>query len=380
MENIPTAPRLKIALVSDWYYPRVGGVEYAINALARHLIALGHEVHIITKKIKGTSAHEQLNNLLIIRLESNSISEHLITKKAYQSLQKELILGNYDIVHAHGIDSPMALTSLLISRRNNIKSVLTNHSQIGKDILKFPKTLILNVFLKYASAMIAVSDVVHQENKQLFNGPLYVIPNGIDNNSPNGELFLQPIKEGKIVITTTARMVKRKGVAEFVDMALELLKTNDNLLFILIGGGPLKNKLEQMVTKSGAAHHFLFAGQSSRATVLDILDRTDIFVSTSRQEAFGIAVLEAFYKKIPVIARQGTGAAELVDHQQTGFLAESTKDFITWVAELIKNPALRKSIATTAYNELPKYQWQTIAKSTESLYMELIHKNGLQRV
>lgn len=45
---------LKIALITDNYFPQIGGVEYCVDALGRNLAALGHEVCIITRKRKIT--------------------------------------------------------------------------------------------------------------------------------------------------------------------------------------------------------------------------------------------------------------------------------------------------------------------------------------
>lgn len=378
MEKKLEAPRYKIALVSDWYYPRIGGVEYAINALARYLVERGHHVHIITKKITGTCASEQDGKIDIIRIENKSFSEHLLTPKAFQTLKKQITQGGYDVVHAHGIDSPLALASLIISRRNNISSIITNHSQIGSDFLGLPKRLLLKYFLRYANATIAVSHAVLKETACLFSGPLYIVPNGVDNTSPNGTLVPHEVTGEKIVITTVARMVKRKGVSDFVQMAIHLLKTHKNLLFILVGDGPLKKKLEQVVSRQGGAQNFLFIGHASRATVLNILGQTSIFVSTSRQEAFGIAILEAFYKKVPVIARIGTGAAALIRHNETGFLANNIHELSKTVEQLIENDSLCKSVALSAYNELPRYRWEHITKTMESIYLELTHQHELQ--
>jgi glycosyltransferase involved in cell wall biosynthesis len=79
-----------IALVSDWYYPKAGGIEYSVDSLARNLQALGHEVHIITKNNDGVPWKDSLP---VIRLKGKVIAERLILPAAYKDLYRILRLA-----------------------------------------------------------------------------------------------------------------------------------------------------------------------------------------------------------------------------------------------------------------------------------------------
>ena len=357
-----------IALVSDWYYPKAGGVEYSVDSLARNLQAFGHEVHIITKNNGGVPWKDSLP---VIRLKGKVIAERLILPAAYKDLYRILKAGSYDIIHAHGLDSPLAMVSLLLARIAGIRCLMTSHSLVGP--LRYPILMGARLFLRFADALIAVSSAVEQESKAVFKGRLYRIPNGLDLRSPNGAVQSIPIDtENRIVITTVSRMTRKKGVHDLITIALRLLKRYDNLLFLMIGEGPLRKKLESKVNELNLAQYFLFTGEVSRSTALDLLDKSDIFVLPSPREAFGIVILEAFLKKVPVVARNHSGVSDLITHGETGLLADDDEQMAHYIEELIDRPELAASLSATAHQEFHKYQWQDIAKRVEEVYRAIL--------
>jgi len=102
----------KVALVSDWYYPKAGGIEYSINSLARNLCLLGHEVHIITRTAKDCNGTQLQEGIPITRFAGAGIGGRLISPKAFAALRRHLVTSDYDVIHVHGLDSPMAMAAL----------------------------------------------------------------------------------------------------------------------------------------------------------------------------------------------------------------------------------------------------------------------------
>ncbi|MGH8522483.1 MAG: glycosyltransferase family 4 protein, partial [Gammaproteobacteria bacterium] len=367
----------KIALVSDWYYPRVGGIEYAIDALGRGLVALGHEVHIIARLYGRALAHEASNGLPIIRLEGFPLSEHLLSPRGYGSLRETLRAGEFDIIHSHGLDSPMAMVSLTIAAKLGIPGIITSHSLLGDSLPQRALTAGAKLFLRRAQAVIAVSSPVERQARAMFTGAVFRIPNGIDTHSPNGALQPIALPQGHgPVVATVARMNKRKGVLDLVTAAAMLVKKHSNILFLMIGDGPLRPRLEQGIEESGLGRHFLFTGGVSRATVLHLLGQSDVFVSPSPREAFGICVLEAFLKKVPVVARGNTGVADIISHERTGFLADDVAGIAHYIDTLIQDPELRSAVARRAHEELNKYQWNTVVRQVEQVYAHATRETG----
>lgn len=367
----------KIALVSDWYYPRVGGIEYAIDALGRGLLALGHEVHIIARLYGRASASEAGNGLPIIRLDGCPLSEHLLSPRGYRSLRETLRAGEFDIVHGHGLDSPMAMVSLGIAAKLGIPAIITSHSLLGGSLLQRALAAGATIFLRPARAIIAVSSPVERQARAMFKGAVFRIPNGIDTHSPNGALEPIALPQGHgPVVATVARMNKRKGVQDLITVATTLVPKHPDLLFLMVGDGPLRLRLEQGIRESGLGRYFLFTGGVSRASVLHLLGQSDVFVSPSPREAFGICVLEAFLQKVPVVARGNTGVSDIICHEYTGFLAEDVAGIAHYIDTLIQDPELRSAVAHRAHEELDKYQWTTVARQVEQVYAHATRETG----
>jgi glycosyltransferase involved in cell wall biosynthesis len=370
--------KLKIALVSDWYYPKVGGIEYSINALAIGLTLLGHEVQIITREWSGSFPSKIPEEIKVIRVEGRAISEHFMVPSAYKKLNNLVRSGGFDVVHVHGLDSPMAMCSLLTARRAGIPTVVTNHSLVGKGHRKYPFILAGKFLMRSADAIIAVSSATLRETRRLSKAPVYLIPNGIDDISTKCR-DTYPIfdKNGNFVITTVSRITKKKGVKDLVEIAPVLLKEKENLLFLIVGDGPERKKLEDMVERMNISRSFRFTGEVPRDAVLQLLEESDIFVLPSRNEAFGISILEAFSKNVPVVARNHSGVSDIIVQRKTGLLSEDNRDMARQVKDLIENADLRESLATAAFGEIGKYKWDNIASRIEEVYTRVIHEKDL---
>ncbi len=369
--------KFKIALVSDWYYPKIGGIEYAIDSLARNFIALGHEVHIITRGYDKLQPFTPVKELTVIRLKGKELTERFLSIGAYKELYDILKHGEYDMVHAHGLDSPLAISSLLISHIIDIPVVITNHSLAGKGLIRIPLHLLGKFFLRYPDAIIAVSSAVAKETRIMSNRPVYLIPNGVDILSSDGAdtpVVLE--KGGRTSVIIVSRMTKKKGVDSIVKIAPSLIKEHSDVLFLMVGDGPLKDKLEKRVKKQNMEQNFIFTGEVPRKTVFYLLGRSDISVMPSKNEAFGIAVLEAFAKMVPVIARNNSGTSDIIAHEKTGFLVENNKEMVTYIMKLIDEPELRKKISYNAHEELKRYEWPDIARKVIDVYTQVVHEKN----
>ncbi|MGH6634858.1 MAG: glycosyltransferase family 4 protein, partial [Gammaproteobacteria bacterium] len=244
---------------------------------------------------------------------------------------------------------------------------------VGNISIRRPVLSVCRFMLKASDVVIAVSSAVKNESRLITGRPIYLVPNGVDNSSPNGiPQDLRIDKKGRLIIASVSRMTKKKGVDDLVQIAPRLLQTCDKLLFLMIGEGPQRVKLERRVGRLGIARHFLFTGQISRATVLTLLAQADIFVLPSKREAFGIAILEAFSKAVPVVARNHSGVSDIIDHNRTGLLADDADELAEHLQTLIVNSDLGRTLARAAEREVVKYQWIDIAKRVEAIYGQII--------
>ena len=366
----------KIALISDWYFPKVGGIEYSMHALAKTLAMHGHEVSIITRSYPGAPEYCIRDGVSVLRIKSKPFpgQSHFLMPGAYKQLYYLLKNEKYEIVNCHGLDSPIGISALVASHRLKIPVVITNHSLVGHPIYGPFLYLLGKLFLRCADAVIAVSSAVETDTRIMTPKPIYRIFNGIDSEDTARKIPFPFDVKGKIIVVTVARMTKMKGVQNIIRIAPDLLEKYDNLMFVMIGDGPQKQKLERMVEEKRLSGNFYFTGKISREKVLGYLEQADIFALHSNDEAFGIAILEAISKKIPVVAMNHGGTSDIIKNGVSGYLANNLMDFSSYLQILIQNPALRTQLSQNAIQGLQNFCWDRIYEQTNQVYTKIIYE------
>lgn len=368
--------KYKIALISDWYFPKVGGIEYSMHALAKTLSKHGHEVNVITRSYPEVPEYSIRDGVPVIRIKSKPFpgQQRFLMPKAYKDLHKLLKEGNYDIVNSHGLDSPLGMIALIASRKLGIPSVITNHSLVGHTPLRPYLYLAGKLLVGKADAVIAVSSAVEKDTKLMTKRPIYRIFNGMEYEESDQKILLPFDRKGKIVIITVARMTKKKGIHNLMELAPSLLKKHENLVFLMVGGGPLRETLEKKAEESGLSENFYFTGEVPRKAVLEYLNQVDIFALPSSDEAFGISILEAISKSVPVVAMNHSGVSDIIENGVNGYLADDLEEFSSYLQTLIEKPDLRASFALNASKELSNYDWNRIYEQTNQVYTKVIYE------
>ncbi|MGV8078054.1 MAG: glycosyltransferase family 4 protein [Methanosarcina sp.] len=366
----------KIALISDWYFPKVGGIEYSMHALAKTMSMHGHEVSIITRSYPDIPEYSTRDGVSVIRIKGRPLpgQHRLLMPNAYKRLYRLLKKGDYTLVNCHGLDSPLGISALVAARKLGIPVVVTNHSLIGNTLYSPALYLAGKLLLRNADAIIAVSSAVEKDSRIMTSKPIYRIFNGVDSEDSVVKVSIPYDTEGKLVIATIARMTRKKGVQKIVALAPALLEKHKNLLFVMIGDGPLRKSLEKKVEETGLSRNFYFTGEIPREKVLGYLDQADIFALPSSDEAFGISILEAILKKVPVVAMNHSGVSDIINNGVNGYLADNLSEFSSHLQNLIEKPALRTSFAQEATREISNYDWNRIYEQTNRVYTKVIHE------
>jgi len=172
------------------------------------------------------------------------------------------------------------------------------------------------------------------------------------------------------------RLSDEKGVEYLLRAMPSIIQESPKIHLEIVGDGPERKKLEAMVENMNIARNFKFIGEVPREAVLHLLEESDIFVLPSRNEAFGISILEAFSKNIPVVAMNHSGVSDIIAHRKTGLLSEDNLDMANNLKDLINNVDLRESLSIAAYGEIWKYNWRDIASSIEQVYAQVIYEKN----
>ena len=143
------------------------------------------------------------------------------------------------------------------------------------------------------------------------------------------------------LVCSIGRLVTSKNPDLFVDVAESVINGSDDTVFVLAGDGPERRRLEERARRTPLHGRLKIVG--SEPDVPGLLAASDVFLSTSRYEGFGMAILEAMAAGIPVVATDVGAVSELVEDGVTGWLAapDDRQSLAILVSRLLEDPNTR---------------------------------------
>jgi len=135
-----------------------------------------------------------------------------------------------------------------------------------------------------------------------------------------------PHPDGKIRIATTGRLIEKKGIEYSIRAVAKVSMIYHNIEYKIIGDGHLKEHLQQLIEELNIAEKVQLLGWKNQPEIIEILDKSDIFMAPSvtaingDQDAPVNTLKEAMLMTLPVIATRHGGIPELVQDGVSGFL------------------------------------------------------------
>ncbi|HBU68837.1 MAG TPA: hypothetical protein DEE98_00460 [Elusimicrobia bacterium] len=247
-----------------------------------------------------------------------------------------------DIIHAHQgkVFWPCIIAKLLSGGRIGV--VFHRHAQLAHRFYS-------RGHYKIADKVIAISKAVASgliQREKVPAGKVEVVYNGTDFDRFSGAVSGETVRKqyglsGKTVIGTAAAMnyPKGKGQKYLIEAAKTLTAKYDNLIFLIVGTGPMLGDFKEYAKALGVADKIIFAGQQSK--VEEYIAAMDIFCLLSWDtEGFGQVVVEAQALGKPVIATNVGGIPEAFEDGMGGILIEpeNTAAVVEAVSKLLDNP------------------------------------------
>lgn len=279
------------------------------------------------------------NGPAIEEANKRNIPVHLILKKGIglvflYRLYKFLKNNRYDILHTHTINANFF--GRIAGKLSNVPTILTTiHSHVIDELkgLKKPSSgdwlrYRVDLFFScWAKMIFVVSESIH---KRLFDygipeRKLHVVENGVDINKYRPDVKIKHdirmelgIDENADVVGIIGRMVPLKNHDIFLKAALEICKIRKDVYFLLVGDGPLNDRLHQDVLKLGLEKRIYFTGW--RTDIDRVIQSINVFVLCSEVEGHNIALLEAMACEKPVVGTDVAGIKTIIKHGETGIL------------------------------------------------------------
>ncbi|KAM9978748.1 hypothetical protein ACTFIY_012504 [Dictyostelium cf. discoideum] len=364
--------KYRIAMVSDFFYPNMGGVEEHLYQLSQCLIKRGNKVIIIT---------HSYGDRFGIRYVTNGLKVYYIPQAPFYNqssfptlyftfplFRKILIRERIEIVHCHQAFSTLAHESILHARTMGYSTCFTDHSLFGfADASSIHMNKLLKFTLSDISHVICVSNTSKENTvlrAQLDPHLVSVIPNAVDTT----QFTPDPSKRdpNKLTIVIMSRLVYRKGIDLIIDIIPNICKKFPNAYFIIGGDGPKRVSLEEMREKHQLHDRVELLGSVKHSNVRNVLVRGDIFLNSSLTEAFCIAIVEAASCGLYVVSTKVGGVPEVLPPHMISLAQPKSDDLEEKLTDAIIN--LKSTPLQTHEEVRSMYDWNDVARRTETVY------------
>lgn len=364
---------MNVALVCDWYHPRVGGIELHLHDLATHLMRAGHNVVVITP----TRGAPVVNGVRVHRVET-PLAPHfgfLITRAGVRAIGDALVAEQADVAHCHvSIVSPAALGGALQAQRRGIPTALTFHSVVPQTRALARGAGAALGTSDWRAAFSAVSRRVAADVAPIAGArAIGILPNGID-----ADFWRTPPRSQRgetVQLVSVMRLNSKKRPLALIKMMRQLpgmLRPGQQVRLRIAGDGPMRPRLERLVQRFGLGDRIEILGRIARDEIRELLSESDIFVLPTVRESFGIAALEARCAGLPVVAMKRSGVAEFIAHGIEGLLAISDRELAAHVAALVSDRDRRDAIASHNRVTAPPFDWPRTIDAHLALYRDAI--------
>lgn len=364
-----------------------GGGERHFVDLSNALAERGHDVYAALSP--DSPLREKLSRLPDARIITPPLRNALDLASATR-LARFIREQKIEIVHAHlARDYPLA--AYAARRARGVPFILTRH-------VPFAMSGLHKFTLAKVARVIAVSEGVAQglsEQRIFRDDKIRVIPNGIAIAGLDRSLkdfdrdaFRRALPvSAPLLVGTVGELSSVKGQEEFVRAAALIIKRENftNAQFLIIGddkfeGAKTRTLLEQLIAEHGLQEHVLLLGHVSELTPL--LASLDLYVSASRAEAFGLAMLEALMCGVATVATATDGARELIDDGVTGKLVPLglIDPLAHTILNLLRNKDERARIGERAREESrARFSLERMIDATEKVYDESLRQDMAER-
>ena len=176
-----------------------------------------------------------------------------------------------------------------------------------------------------------------------------------------------------LLVGTVAILRAKKGHAEILDAAPEVLRRFPKAHFVFAGDGPQTDNLKARIAADGLEGRVHLLGL--RRDVTNVLASLDVFVLPTHQEALGTAFIEAGAMGLPAVATRVDGVPEVIQEGTTGFLvpAQQGHALIEPICRLLGDAILRQSMGANAREFVHrKFSREVMAEGMERLYKRLL--------
>lgn len=382
---------MKIGIVTEYYYPTLGGIQEHVHHFARGARKLGHDVRIIAPAVHDllashapaarsqARARDQRDGVIrvgcsIPLLSGGSIARASVGTALGRQVADVLKAEQFDVLHAH---SPLMPTlPLLALRASDCANVGTFHSDFDRNVLYFALARFLQRYLDRLDAAIGVSDTALHGLRRYFKAPWRVIPNGVDVAMFASGGRRPEFDDGRANVLHVGRFDPRNGVDRVIRAWVGVRRAGTDARLILVGDGPLRPAYEAMVPDDlrGDAHFVGFVESDERPSYYA---SGDVLLCPAVGGTFGIIAVEAMAAGCALVTADTPGFRNVMRDGVQGFMVDLAADascarLAARTRQLLDDVGLRRRCADAGRATAARFDWPVVTRQVLGVYEEIL--------
>lgn len=375
---------MKIAIVCDRVYPYFkGGVEKRYWDIARTLSKKGYEFHFYTGQWPGMEKEMVIDDIYlhgVYKVKNfyvngkKSIKESIIYSL---KLFPYLLRADFDVIDCDQFPLLSIFPSWFACKYKGKPLIVTWHEPWGKHWFKYVGYwigllgyLTERIVIQLPNKIISVSRHTSQgliKTLKVNGNKIVEIPNAIDNS------FIEKINPSSIKsdVIFVGRLLHHKNVDILIKSITTVCEKVPSVKCIIVGDGPEKEKLIELVQNLNLAKNIKFLGKlEHHGDVISLMKSSKVLVLPSTREGFGLVAIEAMACGVPVITvdHNNNAVGDLIHHGKDGFVCKlDTKEIAGNIFKIVTN-GLRQKMSGECIKTAKTYDWGNIIKKLEEVY------------
>jgi glycosyltransferase involved in cell wall biosynthesis len=375
-------------MLTNTYFPHVGGVARSVQRFTDEFRRRGHRVLVVAPVYEG-SREPETDVVRVPALQNFNGSDFSVPVPITLRVSRSLKSFSPEIVHSH---HPYLLgdTALRVAASRGIPAVFTHHTLYEEYTHYVPgdsprlKRFAVDLVTGYCNlcdAVIAPSEsVAALLVRRGVKAPIEVIPTGVDLTLYSGGdrasiRARHGIPEEAFLVGHVGRLAPEKNLGFLAEAVARFLLRNDSARFLLVGDGPMKEATRKTFEARGLAGRLHMEGVLGEIALSHVYKGIDVFAFASRTETQGMVLVEAMAAGTPVVAIDAPGVREVVRDGENGRLlpredAEAFAAALSWVAGL--SPEERERLCERVAFTAEAFSLPRTADRALALYESLI--------
>jgi phosphatidyl-myo-inositol alpha-mannosyltransferase len=368
---------LKIGIVTEYYYPLLGGISENVHHTATELMARGHRVTIISAIPPTNHIELPVPNGVptrhvgrSVKMYGNGAAVHFaVGRHLWRDLREVLHEERFDLLQLH---SPLFFTlPPLVTLAADAPRIGTFHSYFdGSLVYSAFKRVLQRQFLDRLDGVTVVSPSVLLALSRYFDLDARVIPNGVDTTMFNPQVArLARFTSDKRTLLFLGRFDPRNGLPFMLRAFAEVRHRCRDVRLVIVGTGPLESMYTRMVPDDLRDDvHFEGAALLNRPSYYAT---ADVFCSPISKASFGITLLEAMATGTPIVATDNIGYRDLLGGE--GLLVPyEVGAFADAIVQTLSDDRLRVSMREAGIQKAAQHAWPAVVTRLLDYFNEVL--------